>query len=75
MNLKKPVSIILGTVFLLTLAYGLGRYHAVTAIIPPFQVYFSPNVPTIEGIRAIVILPLRYLKVAVKDSVPINFWT
>ena len=35
MNLKKPVSIILGTVFLLTLAYGLGRYHAVTAIIPP----------------------------------------
>jgi hypothetical protein len=43
MNLKKPLSIILGIVFLLTLAYGLGRYHAVTAIIPPFQVYFSPN--------------------------------
>jgi phosphatidylserine/phosphatidylglycerophosphate/cardiolipin synthase-like enzyme len=43
MNWKKYLSIILGIVFLLTLAYGLGRYHAVTAIIPPVQVYFSPN--------------------------------
>lgn len=43
MNWKKYLSIILGIVFLLTLAYGFGRYHAVTAIIPPVQVYFSPN--------------------------------
>ena len=43
MNWKKYLSIILGTVFLLILVYGLGRYHAVTAIIPPVQVYFSPN--------------------------------
>ena len=50
MNLKKPVSIILGTVFLLTLAYGLGRYHAVTAIIPPVQVYFSPHGGCTEAI-------------------------
>jgi hypothetical protein len=37
MNWKKYLSI-LGTVFLLILAYGFGRYHAVTAIIPPVQV-------------------------------------
>jgi len=50
MNWKKYLSIILGTVFLLTLAYGFGRYHAVTAIIPPFQVYFSPHGGCTEAI-------------------------
>jgi phosphatidylserine/phosphatidylglycerophosphate/cardiolipin synthase-like enzyme len=43
MNWKKYLSILLSIVFLLTLAYGLGRHHAITAIIPPVQVYFSPN--------------------------------
>jgi hypothetical protein len=38
MNWKKPLSLFIGVAFLLMAAYGFGRYHAVTAIIPPVQV-------------------------------------
>ena len=43
MNWKKPFYVLIGAAFLLTLAYGLGRYHALTPSNPPVQVYFSPN--------------------------------
>ena len=50
MNWKKPLSLFIGVAFLLMAAYGLGRYHAVTAIIPPVQVYFSPHGGCTEAI-------------------------
>jgi len=50
MNWKKPLSLFIGVAFLLMAAYGLGRYHAITAIIPPVQVYFSPNGGCTEAI-------------------------
>jgi len=43
MNWKKPFYVLIGAAFLLTLAYGFGRYHALTPSNPPLQVYFSPN--------------------------------
>ena len=43
MNWKKPLSLLIGSVFLLMLAYGFGRYHAPSLGNTPFQVYFSPN--------------------------------
>jgi phosphatidylserine/phosphatidylglycerophosphate/cardiolipin synthase-like enzyme len=43
MNWKKSVSLLLGAAFLLTLAYGFGRYHTQSLGNPPVQVYFSPN--------------------------------
>ena len=43
MTWKKPLSLLIGVAFLLMLAYGLGRYHALTPSNPPVQVYFSPN--------------------------------
>lgn len=50
MNWKKPVSIVFGAALVLTLAYGFGRYHAVTAISPPVQLYFSPKGGCTEAI-------------------------
>ncbi|MGA8833977.1 MAG: phospholipase D family protein [Desulfomonilaceae bacterium] len=43
MNWKKPLYLFLGAAFVLMLAYGLGRYHALTPSNPPVHVFFSPN--------------------------------
>ncbi len=43
MNWKKSVSLLIGVALLLTVAYRLGHYNALTPSIPPVQVYFSPN--------------------------------